>query len=87
MSGLQSVFRPLAQFRPPSRALRQSSGTAGHITPRVPLPPVFPDGFGATPANPDGERIEACKDQDDLDAALDETVVAESKEPVLAKLD
>ena len=33
------------------------------------------------------ERIEACEDRDALDAALDEIVVAESKEPVLAKLD
>lgn len=32
------------------------------------------------------EQIESCEDRDALDAALDEIVVAESKEAVLAKL-
>ena len=38
-------------------------------------------------SDPERERVEACEDRDALDAALDEIVVAESKEAVLAKLD
>ena len=33
------------------------------------------------------EHIESCEDRDALDAALDEIVVAQAKEAVLAKLD
>ena len=38
-------------------------------------------------SDPERERIESCEDRDALDAALDEIVVAEAKEAVLAKLD
>ncbi len=33
------------------------------------------------------EHIESCEDRDALDAALDEVIVAQAKEAVLAKLD
>ena len=66
MSGLQSVFRPLAEFFPPSRAHSPSFGAAGQVNPACAIGPgVF-----------DCERIEACECRDTLDAALDELRIA-----------